>query len=97
MKAPRNSPARYTGTLLQVTPPLIASAIVTAGFRCPLPPTATDVNTPTNTAIAQAVVMTIQPELLPLVLLNKTLATTPSPSRIRNIVPITSPIKMFIV
>src|ERR1043165_7598475 len=65
--------------------------MVTAGFKCAFPPTPNEVNTPTNTAIAQAVVITIQPELLPFILPSRTLATTPSPSRIRNIVPTTSP------
>src|SRR3954451_22755561 len=42
------------------------------------------------TANPQPAVMTIQPPFCPLVRLSTTLATTPSPSRTRSIVPISS-------
>ena len=65
-----------------------AMAIVTAGFRCPLPPSLVEANTPMNTAMAQPNVMTIHPLLLPFVLFKTTFATTPLPRIINNAVPI---------
>src|SRR3712207_5731471 len=47
--------------------------------------------TATATPIAHPKVMTIQPEFSALEFLSRTPATTPSPSRIRSIVPINSP------
>src|SRR3712207_4298316 len=47
--------------------------------------------TATATAIAHPQVMTIQPEFSALEFLSRTAATTPSPSRMRSIVPINSP------
>src|SRR5690606_38056654 len=49
--------------------------------------------TPINTASAQAVVITIQPLLCPLVPVSTTFATTPPPMRIRKKVPRTSALK----
>jgi hypothetical protein len=72
-------------------------AIVTAGFKCPLPPRASDELTPRKTAIAQPNVITIHPLLFPFVLLSTTLATTPSPRIISSMVPINSPMNGFIV
>ncbi len=65
---------------------MVASASVTAGFKCP-PLMLPTQYTPTVTASAQPVVMTIQPEFWPLDLLRRTLATTPSPRRTRMAVP----------
>src|ERR1051325_491265 len=65
-------------------------AILRAGLRCASLSEA-EATTPTKTASAQPSVMTIQPELFPLVPLSSTLATTPSPNRISNAVPINSP------
>src|SRR5687768_4622197 len=68
---------------------MVASAMVTAGLRCAplMRPTA---YTATATAIAQPAVITIQPELCPFVRSRTTLATTPSPSSTRIIVPMAS-------
>src|SRR5271154_5980231 len=66
--------------------------MVTAGFRCaPGLPQAIAVKTPHITAKAHAEVMTIQPAFSAFVFLRSTLATTPSPSRIRTMVPRNSP------
>src|SRR5271170_5234410 len=54
-------------------------------------PNAMAVKMPATTAIPQAVVMTIQPEFSPFDFFRRTLATTPSPSRINTSVPINSP------
>src|SRR3569833_361622 len=93
--APTNAPnicaAIKLGTLAQANFPAMASPMVTAGFKCaPLYGPAT--TTPTNTASPQPVVKTNQPALLPLVSFNKTLATTPLPSSMSNMVPISSAI-----
>src|SRR5271165_6743491 len=65
---------------------------VTAGFRCaPGLPQAIAVKTPEITAIAQPVVMTIQPEFSAFDFFNNTPATTPSPIRINTSVPMNSP------
>src|SRR5262249_16578510 len=67
-----------------------------AGFKCaPLAEALT--NAPTNTAIAQPEVMTIQPLLLPLVPLRTTFATTPSPRRMSSAVPMISPRNAVII
>src|ERR1043166_3918697 len=65
-------------------------AILTAGLRC-ASLSGEEATTPTKTASAQPSVMTIQPELFPLVPLSSTLATTPSPKSTSNAVPINSP------
>ena len=56
-----------------------------------------ETNTAMNTAMAQPKVITIHPPLLPFVLLRTTLATTPSPNRMSNAVPINSPKKGDII
>src|SRR5512142_886424 len=77
------------GTLAQAKVPAVAKAIVTAGLRwAPLNSLAT--MTPVKTPRPQPIVITIQPALQPLVPLRQTLATTPSPNRIRIIVPMNS-------
>ena len=63
-----------------------------AGFKC-APLAAAEVYTPTNTAMAQPNDITIQPPLLPKVLFNTTLATTPLPNKIKRQVPVSSEIK----
>src|SRR5688572_24199436 len=70
--------------------------MVTAGFKC-APLIGDEAITPTNTARAQPIVMTIQPELFPFVPLRSTLATTPSPSKTSNAVPINSPKNGFMI
>src|SRR5437899_10719360 len=72
---------------------MAASAIVTAGLRC-APLMELTRYTATATASAQPAVMTIQPLFWPLVLFRTTLATTPSPSVIRIMVPMISARKM---
>ena len=57
--------------------------MVTAGFKC-APLAAAEAYTPTNTAIAQPKVITIHPLFCPLVLFNRTLATTPLPNKASN-------------
>ena len=52
--------------------------MVTAGLRC-APLIGPAMVTPAKTANAQAVVITIQPELFPFVSLSTTFATTPFP------------------
>ena len=64
-------------------------ARVTAGLMC-APLNRWAQNTPTNTPSAQPAVMTIQPELLPLVRASTTLATTPLPKMMRIAVPMNS-------
>ena len=64
-------------------------ARVTAGLMC-APLNGCEQNTPTNTPSAQPAVMTIQPELLPLVRDSTTFATTPLPKMTRMAVPINS-------
>src|SRR4051812_26617389 len=71
-------------------------AIVTAGLRG-ASLSGDDATTPTKTARAQPRVMTIQPELFPLVPLRSTLATTPSPKRTSKAVPINSPKNGFMM
>src|SRR3954463_5536461 len=93
MNAPTNSPAKYLGVSLQPVTPSSANPNVTAGFRC------APLNCPTaNTAMATAMphphVMTIQPLFCALDCASSTAATTPSPSRIRIAVPMTSAGKM---
>src|SRR3954467_14793011 len=91
--APTNPPAicatMYIGTFAQSNAPVVASAMVTAGLRC-APLTLLTQYTAMVTPSAQPAVMTIQPELWPLVRCSTTLATTPSPSTIRIAVPNTS-------
>src|SRR6476469_162117 len=66
--------------------------IATAGFsQAPGAPKAWATKTPTMTAKHQPVVMTIQPAFCAFDLLSRTPATTPSPSRMRNSVPRSSP------
>ena len=65
------------------------NAIVTAGLMC-APLTRCEQSTPTYTPSAQPAVMTIQPELLPLVRESTTLATTPLPKIMRIAVPMNS-------
>lgn len=65
--------------------------MVTAGLRC-APLIGPAMVTPAKTANAQAVVITIQPELFPFVSLSTTFATTPFPKRIRIAVPMISAI-----
>ncbi len=90
--APSICAAMYAGTSDQLNLPRNASAMVTAGFKC-APLEDALINTPVNTAIAQPIVITIQPLLNPFVLLSTTLATTPSPRIISIAVPISSPVK----
>ena len=95
MNAPTNWPTMSVPTSPQATEPWYASAIVTAGLRCATPPvTATLERMPMRTAMAHANVMTIQPALWAFDLFRSTPATTPSPSRIRTAVPMTSPMNM---
>ena len=69
----------------------MANPNVTIGFKCaPLIGPAT--TTPTKTANAHAVVITIHPELFPLVSLSTTFATTPLPHSIVSLVPMISAI-----
>src|SRR5690606_19469620 len=89
--APRNCARTYDNASSTPTLPAIHIANVTAGFKCP-PLYGPAITTPTNTASAHAVAMTIQPPLFPLVPVKTTLATTPPPNRIRNPVPISSAI-----
>ncbi len=93
MTPPTNPPAicatMYMGTFAQGKAPIEARAMVTAGLRC-APLMLFTQYTAIVTPNAQPAVITIQPELLPLVLLRTTLATTPSPSMIRIAVPKTS-------
>src|SRR5258706_13791844 len=89
--APANCAAIYGNTLFQSKSANHATASVTAGFKCPLPPRCVEAYTPTNTAIAQPNVITIHPLLFPFVLFSTTLATTPSPRIISKAVPTNSP------
>src|SRR5687768_3811302 len=86
MKAPIISPTMYHGTRSQPTEPMAAKPMVTAGFRC-APVNDPMAYTPTATASAQPVVMTIQPAFCALDLVRRTPATTPSPRMIRSPVP----------
>src|SRR5664279_3118576 len=89
MNAPRNWAIRYIGTWSHGVLPTMARPRVTAGFRCaPLYGPAT--TTPEKTASPHASVMTIQPPANAFDLFNRTPATTPSPRRIRIMVPIIS-------
>src|SRR5688572_20420524 len=91
--APRNAPIicaeTYPATFIHGKLPMVASAIVTAGLRCAplMRPTA---YTAIVTATPHPTVMTIQPEFAPFDRARRTFATTPSPSRIRIIVPTAS-------
>ena len=76
----------YIGTFAHAKAPMDASAMVTAGLRC-APLMLFTQYTAIVTANAQPAVMTIQPELLPFVRCSTTLATTPSPSTMRIVVP----------
>src|SRR5438105_8182182 len=76
----------YIGTFAQSNAPVVARAIVTAGFRC-APLILLTQYTAIVTPSAQPAVITIQPELWPLVRCSTTLATTPSPNTIRIAVP----------
>src|SRR6185437_1756737 len=93
--APTNAPsncAMKKGRKLAQLPLVIATASETAGLMCaPGLPHACATATPAITAANHPVAMTIQPELLPLVLPSTTLATTPLPNRIRTRVPMNSP------
>src|SRR2546423_2655369 len=89
--APRNCAAQNGSTFDQF-PDKTAAANVTAGFMWAAGlPDATAVQMPATTAIPHAVAITIQPEFSPLVLFNRTFATTPSPRRINTSVPMNSP------
>src|SRR5918912_313751 len=80
------------GTSPHGVAPTAASPRVTAGLRCATPPvTARLATTPAKTAMAHAQVMTTHPAFCAFDCVNKTPATTPSPSRIRTAVPTTSP------
>src|SRR3954447_17060612 len=94
MNAPQNSPARYFGTSPQSVLPMTANPSVTAGFRC-APLNCATANTAIATAMPQPNVMTIQPLFWALEWFSSTAATTPSPSRIRIAVPMTSAPKML--
>src|SRR5687767_7733957 len=87
--APINCAPMYNPTSSQGNFSAMANPIVTAGFKC-APLYGPAITTPVNTASAQPVVITIQPELNPLVPFNTTFATTPVPNKIKNIVPISS-------
>src|SRR5215469_14280872 len=78
-------------TFSQASLPMTAKLIVTAGLMKP-PLIGPDAYTPTATAMAHPVVITIQPEFCPLFLLKTTLATTPSPKMMSNMVPMISAI-----
>ena len=92
MNAPRNWPPIAVGTSSHGKRSIEARPTVTAGFRWATPSeTARLPSTPTKTAIAQAQVMTTQPEFCAFDLLRSTPATTPSPIRMSNAVPTTSP------
>src|SRR5437773_12192169 len=72
----------------------MANPKVTAGFKCAaLLPHATAVKMPDITANAHPAVMTIQPPPAAFERFNRTLATTPFPSRIKITVPRNSPSK----
>src|SRR5690606_13326103 len=94
--APSICATRYAGTSDHGNWPMLARPRVTAGCRwAPLmSPTA---YTPMATARAHPVVMTIQPAFWPLDRASRTLATTPSPSRMRIMVPMSSPIKGLMI
>src|SRR5215207_8493942 len=91
MNAPMNCPA------ISIRPAVISAPgaknpwITPAGLSEPGPPNACETYTPLITAKAQPAVITIQPAFCALDLFSKTPATTPSPSRIRIIVPNSSP------
>src|SRR5688500_959667 len=82
----------YAGALLH-SPVAMPTPIVTAGFRCALLPTASATMTAQITASPQAVVMTIHPPFSAYEPFNDTPATTPLPSKISVMVPISSPRK----
>ena len=65
MKAPTNSPAKYSGTSLHSVVPAIANPRVTAGLRC-APLNCPTANAPVMTPMPQPNVMTIQPLFSPL-------------------------------
>src|SRR6266571_6302093 len=89
--APRNCAAQNMATFDQFFESR-ATASVIAGLMCaPGLPHATAVQIPATTAIPHAVAITIQPEFSPFDFFRRTLATTPSPSRIRTKVPMNSP------
>ena len=94
MKAPTNSPPRYSGTSLHSVSPMTANPIVIAGLRC-APLNCPTAKTATMTAMPQPKVMTIQPAFSAFDWESRTPATTPFPSRIRSAVPITSAPKML--
>ena len=94
MKAPTNSPARYSGTSPHGVLPTMAKPNVTAGLRC-APLNCPTASAPTITAMPQPKVMTIQPAFSALERLSRTAATTPLPRRIRSAVPMTSAPKML--
>src|SRR4051812_40578141 len=73
---------------------MLASAIVTAGFKWP-PETRPTANTAIATENAQPAVMQIQPPPLPLVFERTIFATTPFPKRMSKAVPTTSARKTF--
>src|SRR5687768_15174124 len=87
--APSICATMYPGTLDAASLPLTAIATVTAGLRC-APLNGAAQNAPTKTANAQPAVMTIQPELFPLVRGSTTFATTPLPNKMSIAVPMNS-------
>src|ERR687896_960746 len=94
MKAPTNSPARYSGTSPHSVLPWNANPSVTAGLLC-APLNCPTAKTEIATAMPQPNVMTIQPPFWAFDWLSSTPATTPLPNRIRIAVPITSAPKML--
>jgi len=89
-------PAMYERAELTGTSPTTTNAIVTAGLRC-APLTHPVTNIPTVTANAHPAVTTIHPEFCPLLLLKSTFATTPSPNKIKIIVPMSSAEKFVVI
>src|SRR5215469_11008466 len=80
------------GANFEKFPSRTAKPSVTAGFKCAsLLPQAMAVNTPAITANAHPAVITIQPPLSAFDRLSSTAATTPSPNKIKIIVPRNSP------
>src|SRR5882724_11767102 len=90
-KAPRICAIQKRPTFDQF-PDSSATVSVTAGLMwAPGLPKAMAVNIPATTAIPHPVVMAIHPEFSPFDFFSRTVATTPSPSKIRTSVPMNSP------
>src|SRR5580658_6749520 len=84
--------AAKNGINFEKSPVSIATPKVTAGLRAASGlPHATAANTPKTTAKAHPAAIASQPAPAALDLLSNTLATTPSPNRIRTAVPTNSP------